>query len=282
MNETEWLACERLDTLIEAASLQPKLRRNRLLAVAFTRRIWHLLADPRSQRSVEVEERHLDGHATAKEMKAARSDAAAAVRSEENRPEAIFAELNFSLEQAGGDLSGVRLINFLTPCDDPGIRALLPPPLLAFASVYAAQAAEAALPPKSSQLDVFYSSHNALCKANEAITLPPDRETLVRNGNALADVESRILCAYVRDVVGNPFRPAAFNRSNASSIILSLARAAYDERQLPSGELDLDRLAVLSDALEEAGAPAEMLEHLRSPGPHVRGCWAVDLCLGLS
>ena len=58
---------------------------------------------------------------------------------------------------------------------------------------------------------------------------------------------------------------------------------AYDERLMPSGELDLGRLAVLSDALEEAGCTsAEILTHLRSPGPHVRGCWALDLILGKS
>jgi hypothetical protein len=60
-----------------------------------------------------------------------------------------------------------------------------------------------------------------------------------------------------------------------------LALAAYDERELPSGHLDPARLAVLSDALEEAGcAGTELLAHLRSPGLHVRGGWAVDLILG--
>jgi hypothetical protein len=39
------------------------------------------------------------------------------------------------------------------------------------------------------------------------------------------------------------------------------------------------RLAVLADALEEAGAEGELLGHLRGLGPHVRGCWAVDLVL---
>jgi hypothetical protein len=35
--------------------------------------------------------------------------------------------------------------------------------------------------------------------------------------------------------------------------------------------------------LEEAGCDnQEILDHLRSPGPHVRGCWPVDLCLGRS
>jgi hypothetical protein len=37
-------------------------------------------------------------------------------------------------------------------------------------------------------------------------------------------------------------------------------------------------LPKLADALEDAGCTdAELLGHLRSPGPHVRGCWAVDL-----
>jgi hypothetical protein len=44
--------------------------------------------------------------------------------------------------------------------------------------------------------------------------------------------------------------------------------------------LDEANLAVLADALEEAGCTnGEILEHLRKPGPHVRGCWAVDLVL---
>jgi hypothetical protein len=60
-----------------------------------------------------------------------------------------------------------------------------------------------------------------------------------------------------------------------------LARAAYEERHLPPGRLDAARLAVLADALEEAGcADAGLLDHLRGLGPHVRGCWAVDLAFG--
>jgi hypothetical protein len=48
-----------------------------------------------------------------------------------------------------------------------------------------------------------------------------------------------------------------------------------------AGRLDPTRLAVLADALEEAGcADAELLGHLRGPGLHVRGCWAVDSLLG--
>jgi len=53
------------------------------------------------------------------------------------------------------------------------------------------------------------------------------------------------------------------------------------EHDLPSDEYDPEQLSVLSDALEEAGCTdPDILAHLRSPGPHVRGCRALDLVLG--
>jgi hypothetical protein len=86
--------------------------------------------------------------------------------------------------------------------------------------------------------------------------------------------------ALVRDVFGNPFRRIAVAPTVLGPIVISLAQAAYEERALPSGFLAPERLGVLSDALEEAGCTdAELLSHLRSPGPHVRGCWALDLLL---
>jgi len=85
----------------------------------------------------------------------------------------------------------------------------------------------------------------------------------------------------LRDVVGNPFHPLVLESSWLTPTVTTLAQAAYDERKLPAGLLDPDRLGVLSDALEDAGCsdPA-IIDHLRSPGPHVRGCHVVDTLLG--
>jgi hypothetical protein len=89
----------------------------------------------------------------------------------------------------------------------------------------------------------------------------------------------------IRDIFGNPFRrlptiPSAVLEWNGATA-QRLAQMAYDDRLLLSGSLDLDLLAVLADALEEAGCTdAELLAHLRGPGPHVRGCWALDVVLG--
>jgi hypothetical protein len=86
--------------------------------------------------------------------------------------------------------------------------------------------------------------------------------------------------ALSRCVLGGPGQPPTLTRRWPPPEAAALAQAAYQHRALPSGHLDPARLAVLSDALEEGGCcDADLLAHLRSPGPHVRGCWAVDVVL---
>jgi hypothetical protein len=85
----------------------------------------------------------------------------------------------------------------------------------------------------------------------------------------------------IRDLFGNPFRPASVQPSWLTPTVVSLAQAAYEDRALPAGTLDSARLGVLADALEDAGCTeAAILEHLRGPGPHVRGCHILDALLG--
>jgi hypothetical protein len=95
-----------------------------------------------------------------------------------------------------------------------------------------------------------------------------------------------MLIAVFRDIFGSlprcphlPIDPQVLTWNNGT--VKGLAEAAYEERLLPSGHLDGNRLAVLADALEEAGCQeTELLGHLRSEQVHVRGCWAVDRLLG--
>jgi hypothetical protein len=88
----------------------------------------------------------------------------------------------------------------------------------------------------------------------------------------------------LREVFGNPFRPVPLDPAWLAwhgGAIPALARAVYEEGELRSGHLDAAHLAVLADMLEEGGcAEPQLLRHLRGPGPHVRGCWAVDALLG--
>jgi hypothetical protein len=60
-----------------------------------------------------------------------------------------------------------------------------------------------------------------------------------------------------------------------------LARTLYEGFTRQAG--DHVEMAVLADALQDAGCDDEqILSHCRSDGPHVKGCWVVDLILGKS
>lgn len=93
---------------------------------------------------------------------------------------------------------------------------------------------------------------------------------------------------FLRDIFSNPFRSTPdIQPAYRTKTVRELAETAYSVRRdqesgrVVSANLDGDRLAILADALEEAGCNHDAaLTHLRSPGPHVCGCWALDLALG--
>ena len=78
----------------------------------------------------------------------------------------------------------------------------------------------------------------------------------------------------LRDVVENPYRPGWTDPSWLTATVRQLAEGIHADRAF-------DRLPRLAAALEGAGCDnAEVLAHCRGKGPHVRGCWVVDLLLG--
>ncbi|HEY7153520.1 MAG TPA: hypothetical protein VH575_06145 [Gemmataceae bacterium] len=81
----------------------------------------------------------------------------------------------------------------------------------------------------------------------------------------------------LRCIFGNPFRPLHdLAPSLLTPAIVGLAQTIYEQRSF-------ERTRELADALEAAGCTdASLLAHLRSPGPHVRGCFALDAMLGKS
>lgn len=98
------------------------------------------------------------------------------------------------------------------------------------------------------------------------------------NSNPLLGTEASELltqAALLRDIFGPiPFRQIAVNPTWLTPYVVQLGQAIYDDRAF-------DRLPELADALHDAGCDnEEILGHCRGPGPHVRGCWVVDLVLG--
>ncbi len=95
------------------------------------------------------------------------------------------------------------------------------------------------------------------------------------------DFDFHVPSALAREIFGSPSRPVTLDAAWLTPTVTLLAQATYDERILPAGTFQPDRLAILADALEDVGCTdAAILDHLRGLGPHVRGCWVVDLLLG--
>jgi hypothetical protein len=86
--------------------------------------------------------------------------------------------------------------------------------------------------------------------------------------------EKRAQCQLLREIFGDAFRSAVFAPDWRTDTAVSLARQMYESR-------DFSAMPILADALEEAGCTsADLLNHCRGGGSHVRGCWALDLVLG--
>ncbi len=82
------------------------------------------------------------------------------------------------------------------------------------------------------------------------------------------------LVPFFRDIFGNPFRPVAFSPLWRTDTAVSLASQMYESPEFSA-------MPILADALQDAGCEHnDILNHCRGPGPHVRGCWVIDLVLG--
>jgi hypothetical protein len=264
---------------------EPSDRKLRLFAVACCRQAWHLLTDDRSRKAVEVAERFADGEATADDLAEARSGAADARQWMGETPEHY----------------PQWLAHVCAAIDTASIL-----------TVFGRQMEMPHLVPKSRQADLL-------------------RE-IVGNPFRLAKLpEYRCRkCLYQHSEGWRSCAVCLTPHPWLTPTVLSLAQAAYAERACPSclgtgmcrrynpvrrhqlkdgpcprckgtkqiGTLDPHRLAVLSDALEEAGCDNyTILDNLRREryqkvytgygnyeefdhGPHYRGCWALDLILG--
>jgi hypothetical protein len=106
------------------------------------------------------------------------------------------------------------------------------------------------------------------------VAAQPDAWITGRWDNGALSAQRGAITELIRDIFGNPFRPVSLDSSWLTSAVVAIARGVYEERAF-------DRMPILADALQDAGCDnEEVLNHCRSDGVHVRGCWVVDLLLG--
>jgi hypothetical protein len=266
VTESEWLASTDPQKMLEYLRGKVSDRKLRLLTCACCRKTWRLLTDPRSQQAVEIGERLADGAATSEELATARAAAEAA------QAEATAAADGAMRAMSHGDF------NYYADMRATGHAA---GGAAACASTPAPEAASSAVQ------DFILAASSQCLSSLEAAWWGWDSPSASAEQAAVEADARRGLCALVFDIFGNHFRPppslpAAILAWNDGTVI-RLAEAAYDDRRLPDGTLDTSRLAILADALLDAGCDdEELLSHLRSDGPHYLGCWGVDLLLGKS
>ncbi len=112
-----------------------------------------------------------------------------------------------------------------------------------------------------------------------ALVVADIAEDVARGGNG-RDPESAFVVASAEEaqlllcICGDPLQPTTFAADWRTDTVLTLARQMYESR-------DFSAMPILADALQDAGCDnADILDHCRGPGPHVRGCWVIDLILG--
>jgi hypothetical protein len=256
MTESDWFDSIYPDQMLTYLGERASPRKRRLFACACVRRIWSLLGDDRLGKAVKMAERFADGQVSAKVLKKARR---LTVRLRRNRETEELQEATWTARAARAAAQAVEALlqeagPILSPPRD--IREL---PDVVTATRTARTASRAAEAQLEHATDVAAVTHGA--------------EQPVRRLASLDAVE------LVREIFGNPFRPVALDPRWLDwneNVIPRIARVIYRKRCFRN-------MPILADALEEAGCnDEELLMHCRAPVEHVRGCWVVDLLLGMN
>jgi hypothetical protein len=295
MTEAEWLACEDPRPLLTFLNGRWGARKARLFGAANVRRAWYLLIDERSRRAVEVAERYADGRATERERAGARRAAGNAhgtvYRAHPQHP----ARTIYCLPaQAARLLAEKVYLPSLTGLADESIGrcacqhtedetseatghaqirlALTDATFVALQNLGVPSAVRDRLLPLGNNARSRSELVRELATVLGAEELNRYRSVIL-DWSRVDTPETKILAALVRDTFGNPFRPVALAPEWRTDTVPGIAHQMYESR-------DFAAMPILADALQDAGCDsADILDHCRGLGPHVRGCWVVDLLL---
>ena len=271
-------------------------RQRRLFACACCRSIWHHLHDERSRHAVEVAERYADAKASEEELQAATAAALAVVLgSEEERrrrrqeaqernphgPRSLDPDALRLHNAEAGNPAPVAAYRVGRAAESKGATQVLAELVQSAVGVFLSRWVERLVPKEP-----VTSADQALF--NDGLWSPIDDFLQSAIGEAV-DAEATKQGHFLSDIVRVPATGFSSPPQPLSAAVLNwngraiprLAEAIYQERRMPEGTLDNNQLGILAAALVAAGCDNEaLIQHCRSAGPHIRGCWAVDLLLG--
>jgi hypothetical protein len=261
MTEAEWLYCTDPLTMIQHLHGNVSHRKLRLFTLACCRRIWHLLEDERSRQAVEAAEQFVDGSIDLDAFGSKRilaSDAQIALARASTPGSDDETDTNDEWDRADYVVKAAKAAHYASNwlLGIKGIEAMMTP----------AQVCEL----KATTLEVVAVPAAMAVGYRTASTMrdPPWTRAVA--------VERYAQLHLLRDILGNPFRPAAIDpawlRVNDQAV-QRIAQQIYEERRFAD-------MPILADALEEAGCGEDhILDHCRKEREHARGCWLVDLIL---
>ena len=266
MNEEEWLTSRRwLDLWWYLPPERMSERQKCLFATTACRRIVHRMTDQRSVDAIEVCERIADGACD-------EPDRARAYRASID----VLGPYGFIPTVPAVNWAAAKAVTWL--CHEDRYKVCR-----AVEEASAVDGYEAVI--NAGLLDPYQPpDHSALSRHSgyrNGVVWPDDFGAIWQHEvfeRAESNVDS-IHAAYLRDIIGNPFRPVSLDPRWLTSTVVDLARSIYEGFPRQAG--GYVALPILADALMDAGCDDEpVLNHCRGPGPHVRGCWVVDLILG--
>lgn len=95
---------------------------------------------------------------------------------------------------------------------------------------------------------------------------------LADGGIAERQIQTRILHCIFGPLL---FRAISVEATFVTPVIRDLAHLIYHEQNFA-------KLPMLGDLLRQSGCnDADILDHCQQPGPHVRGCWVIDLLMAV-
>ena len=256
MTATDWLACDDPVWMLEVLGPSASSRKLRLFACACCRRLTDLFPNTLIRRLVDISERDADGTAEHEELEHVDASVSSWLASQRGVTAPAAHTFTLAAQSTRSERSAVHVAH-----------ALIQRRLRSSLRLAGETCRRVALCVHDAAND-----RQAIGRAPASEVIATARATWQAAAKARR-AERRTQAAMLRDVLGNQILRKSKLHGPMPEIGF-LVQIIYRNQAF-------EHLPDIADALEEAGCTdRELLDHMRGPGPHVRGCWALDLLLG--